>query len=204
VKINYGFMRFIKQCILVSIISMSATIITVAQNVDEEIKTMLIERDLQIKELLGPEGQEYSEQQRAELKEIINGVIDFEAMAKTALDETYNEISEESREEFLNLFISIVRDHSLNKLDIYRASVKYNSIEVDNNHALVKTMAQLDEVRTPVEYKMELEGDEWVIIDMSIDDLWTAESYKNQFQRIITRKGFDTLMESLRKRAGGQ
>ncbi len=183
---------------------MSATIITVAQNVDEEIKTMLIERDLQIKELLGPEGQEYSEQQRAELKEIINGVIDFEAMAKTALDETYNEISEESREEFLNLFISIVRDHSLNKLDIYRASVKYNSIEVDNNHALVKTMAQLDEVRTPVEYKMELEGDEWVIIDMSIDDLWTAESYKNQFQRIITRKGFDTLMESLRKRAGGQ
>lgn len=172
-----------------------------AQNTEEQIRTMLTQRDEQIKELLGSEGQEYSDEQRAQLKEIINGVIDFEAMAKTALDETYNEISEENRVEFLDLFTTIVRDHSMNKLEIYRAKVSYNLVEVENGQALVKTMAELEEVRTPVDYKMELEGEEWVIIDMSIDDLWTAESYKNQFQRIITRRGFDTLMESLRKRA---
>lgn len=190
-KIGYMFL-------MVTIVSSTSII---AQNTEELIKTMLTQRDEQIKELLGPEGQEYSDEQRDELKEIINGIIDFEAMAKTALDETYNEISEESREEFLTLFTTIVRDHSLNKLEIYRAKVSYNTVEVESSQALVKTMAELEEVRTPVDYKMELEGDEWVIVDMSVDDLWTAESYKNQFQRIITRRGFDTLMESLRKRA---
>lgn len=173
----------------------------IAQDQEQEIRTLLTERDDQIKELLGPEGREYSDEQREDLKEIINGIIDFEAMAKTALDATYEEISEESRNEFNNLFSTMVRDHSLTKLEIYRAVVTYNSIVVDNGSALVKTMAELDEVRTPVDYKMVLEGNEWVIIDMSVDDLWTAESYKNQFQRIIARRGFDALMDSLRKRA---
>ncbi|MEQ9310348.1 MAG: ABC transporter substrate-binding protein [Balneolaceae bacterium] len=190
---NIGFMLLI-----ITLISVTSIY---AQNTEEQIKTMLTQRDEQIKELLGPEGSEYSDEQRTELKEIINGVIDFEAMAKTALDETYNEISEDNRVEFLNLFTTIVRDHSMNKLEIYRAKVTYNSINVEGNQALVKTMAELEEVRTPVDYKMEMEDDEWVIVDMSVDDLWTAESYNNQFQRIIARRGFDTLMESLRKRA---
>ncbi|GAB5408696.1 MAG: ABC transporter substrate-binding protein [Balneolaceae bacterium] len=194
-------MRFLKigyMFLMVAIISATSII---AQNTEEQIKTMLTQRDEQLKELLGPEGQEYSDEQRAELKEIINGVIKFEAMAKTALDKTYDEISEESRQEFLDLFTTIVRDHSMNKLEIYRAKVTYSSVEIENEQALVKTMAELEEVRTPVDYKMELDGEDWVIVDMSVDNLWTAESYKNQFQRIITRRGFDTLMESLRKRA---
>jgi phospholipid transport system substrate-binding protein len=121
---------------------------------------MLEERDEEIKELLGPEGTEYTDAQRAELKEIINGVIDFEAMAREALDDTFNTISEEEWNEFVDLFSTIVRDQSLNKLDIYRAKVTYNSIDVS-----------------------------------------TASSYHRQFQRIINQKGFDSLMNSLRKRA---
>lgn len=182
-------------------VAFTSTATVFSQNSEEYIKNMLVERDKEIKELLGPEGQEYTDEQRAELKEIINGVIDFEEMAKIALDETYNEISDESRTEFIDLFTTIIRDHSLNTLDIYRAKITYNSIELTEGNALVKTTAELKDVRTPVDYKMELEGENWVITDMSVDDLWTAESYKNQFQRIIQRRGFDTLMESLRKRA---
>jgi phospholipid transport system substrate-binding protein len=36
---------------------------------------------------------------------------------------------------------------------------------------------------------------------MEIDDVSTAGSYHRQFQRIINQKGFDSLMNSLRKRA---
>ena len=194
-------MRTLKLATLYLLVAIITAGTVFAQNSEEYIKNMLIERDQEIKELLGPEGQEYTDEQRAELKEIINGVIDFEEMAKIALDETYTTISEESRVEFIDLFSTIIRDHSLNTLDIYRAKITYNSIELENGTAMVKTMAELKDVRTPVGYKMELEGQEWVITDMSVDDLWTAESYKNQFQRIIQRRGFDTLMESLRKRA---
>lgn len=165
------------------------------------IQSLLEERDEEIKDILGPEGSEYTEEQRETLKTIINGIIDFEAMSKTALDDTYEEISEESRKEFVDLFSTIIRDNSLTKLDIYRAEVSYNEINIEGEEALVQTMAELDEVRTPVDYRMEWKNGEWVITDMSIDDVYTAESYRRQFQRIIARRGFDALMDSLRKRA---
>lgn len=165
------------------------------------IQSLLEERDEEIKDILGPEGSEYTEEQRETLKTIINGIIDFEAMSKTALDDTYSEISEENRKEFVDLFSTIIRDNSLTKLDIYRAEVSYNEINIEGEEALVQTMAELDEVRTPVDYRMEWKNGEWVITDMSIDDVYTAESYRRQFQRIIARRGFDALMDSLRKRA---
>lgn len=172
-----------------------------AQQTSEQIEELLKERDDQIKTLMGPKGTEYSEGQRKKLKEIINGIIDFEAMAKEALGTTFDTISTELRTEFVDLFATIVRDQSLNKLDIYRAEITYRSIDVDGEQARVETLAELENVRTPVNYEMEFKEGEWVIVDMEVDDVSTASSYNRQFQRIINQKGFDTLLESLRKRA---
>lgn len=192
--------RFITLFVLMFVFAGMATTAS-AQTEVAGIQSLLEERDEEIKEILGPEGSEYTEEQRETLKSIINGIIDFEAMSKTALDDTYNEISEEDRKEFVDLFSTIIRDNSLTKLDIYRAEVSYNEINIEGEEALVQTMAELDEVRTPVDYRMEWKNGEWVITDMSIDDVYTAESYRRQFQRIIARRGFDALMDSLRKRA---
>lgn len=185
--------------ILIAVISLSTSVF--AQKTESDIRTMLEERDVEIKKLLGPEGSDYTDAQREELKEIINGVIDFTAMSRQALEGTYDTLSEASRTEFVDLFSNIVSDNSLKKLDIYRATVRYNTISIEGDEATVETMVYLDDVRTPVDYKMSFEDGEWVIVDMSIDDVSTVDTYYGQFSRIIKRRGFDSLMESLRKRA---
>ncbi|HKL14215.1 MAG TPA: ABC transporter substrate-binding protein [Balneolaceae bacterium] len=172
-----------------------------AQNGEQEIREMLNERDEEIKELLGPEGTSYTDDQRAELKEIINGVIDFRSMAAYALGDTFDDISEERRDRFVELFATVVRDQSLNRLEIYRADVQYNEIEVNGDEATVQTVAQLENVRTPVGYEMEKRNGEWVVTDFSIDGVSTAESYNTQFQNIIRQRGFDALFDSLERRA---
>jgi len=166
-----------------------------------EIKVLLENRDEQIKKLLGEEGSSYSDAQMNELKDIINGIIDYDAMAKIALQETYDEITVEQKNEFVEVFGTIIRDQSLAKLDIYRASVNYESIEVENSKAFVKTIASLKDVKTPVSYNMEWKNKKWMITDMQIDNVSTAESYQKSFQGVIKKKGFDSLMKSLRKRA---
>ena len=187
-------MRFLKQAFLMIGLGVM-TVQGFAQSTGLDIKTMLETRDKEIKEVLGAEGTEYTEAQKESLKIMINDVIDFEAMSKTALGDTYSEITEEQRSEFVDLFSTIIKDNSLLKLEIYRATVSYNEVDVDGDNALVETMAELDEVRTPVNYKMERRGDDWVIIDMSIDEVYTAESYNRQFERIIRKKGFDGYFE---------
>jgi phospholipid transport system substrate-binding protein len=185
--------------IILTVMFISGT--ALAQQTADDIRSMLEERDEQIKQLIGPEGADYSDEQRSELKKIINGVINFEAMTKEALEETYDTISTEKRTEFVELFATIVRDQSLNKLDIYRAKVTYKDIQVNGDEARVETLAQLENIRTPVNYEMEFQNGQWVIVDMEIDDVSTASSYNRQFQRIINQRGFEPLLESLRKRA---
>lgn len=172
-----------------------------AQTESDAIQTMLEERDQEIKELLGPKGTDYTQEQRDRLKDIINDVINYQSMAQQALGNTYNEISEEEQEEFVSLFSTIIRDNSLNRLDIYRAEVSYDNIDVDQNTAFVETTAQLEDVRTSVDYSLEMFNDTWMITDMTIDQVSTADSYNRQFQSIIRKRGFDALMESLRRRA---
>lgn len=185
---------------LILMFSTFSGIIT-AQNGPEEIKQMLESRDNEIKELLGPSGNDFSQEQRDQLKDIINGVIYYPAMAEVALGETYNEIEDSTRSEFVDLFATMIRDNSLNRLDIYRADVSYNDVSVEGNTATVNTTAQLEDVRTSVDYKMEVIDSEWRITDMSIDDVSTADSYNRQFQSIIRKRGFDALLDSLRRRA---
>lgn len=174
-----------------------------AQKDSAAVRNLLEERDREIKDLVGPKGTEYTQERREKLKDIINGIIDYEAMASYALQETYDTLTTAQREEFVDLFATIIRDQSLNKLDIYRADVRYESIKVNNDSAVVKTMVTLDDVRTPVIYNMkyEEENDQWVVTDMIIDDVSTAESYRRQFQNIIRKKGYQSLLETLRKRA---
>lgn len=167
----------------------------------EDVRELMESRDFQIKQLLGAEGSEYSSNQRDELKDIVNGIIDFTEMAKTALEVTYDTISVEDRTEFVQLFSSIIRDQSLANLDIYRASVSYERIDGTTDSMYIETLAEWDNIRTPVHYIMYKNSGEWRIEDMSIDDVFTAESYNRQFQRIIRSRGFDYLMSTLRKRA---
>jgi phospholipid transport system substrate-binding protein len=175
--------------------------VTHAQSDASEIRSLLEERDEQIKELLGPEGTEYTDEQLRELQGIINDMIDYRSMAAYALDNTYDEISESEREEFVELFAVIVRDQSMNRLEIYRAEVSYGDIRVTNGEAFVETTVRLDNVRTPVNYTMEQRSGEWIITDMEIDGVSTAGSYQRQFQNIIRQRGFDALLESLQRRA---
>lgn len=166
-----------------------------------DVRSLMESRDQQIKQLLGPEGTNYSSIQRDELKDIVNGIIDFTEMAKTALEVTYDTISVAERTEFVQLFSSIIRDQSLANLDIYRASVSYERIKGSNDSIYVETLAEWDNIRTPVHYIMSKSTGKWRIEDMSIDDVFTAASYNKQFQRIIRSRGFDYLMTTLRKRA---
>jgi phospholipid transport system substrate-binding protein len=158
-------------------------------------------RDAEIKSLMGPKGTKHTNEQTQKLKSIINDMVDFEAMAKTALQDTWNQATPAQRTEFVELFSKIIRDQSLAKPDIYRASVNYESIDVNGQTASVKTIAIFESVKTPVTYTMVNRNNRWFITDIIIDNVSTAASYQRSFQSTIRKNGFSSLIDALRKRA---
>lgn len=174
-----------------------------AQKTAEAVKHLLKQRNQQIKEIVGPKGTNYTHEQRQKLKKVINEVIDYRAMAKYALDDTWNKISPQQRKEFVDLFSTIISDHSIQNLDIYRAHIRFLNVSVEGDDATVKTLATEKDIRKRVDYQLHYNSpkEQWAVTDFSINDVSTAKSYRRQFQDIIQKNGFDKLMSTLRKRA---
>jgi phospholipid transport system substrate-binding protein len=170
-----------------------------AQDRTAEVRTMLEQRDRQIKTLLGTRTT-FTQQQRDQLKSMINDVIDFEAMGRTALGTHWDGLTPAQRREFTSVFAEVVRLQSMSDLEIYRARVNYDRFNVQGNQAHVFTTTNLRNVQARVEYKMTFRDGQWRINDIILDDVSTADGYARSFQSVIRRRGFEGLMTSLNRR----
>jgi len=164
-----------------------------------EIRQMLENRDQQIKSILGGTD-DYTAEQRAELKELINGVIDFRVMGQRALGSHWDELAPKQRDDFVSVFSDVVRAQSMGDLGVYNSAVTYDQIEVQGDSAFARTQTRYEGRTTPVEYVLERREGEWRAEDIIVDGVSTAEGYARSFQTVVRQRGFDRLMESLRKK----
>lgn len=172
-----------------------------AFQVKHPVVDLLKKRDSQIKTIVNSSDSLDSDT-RDKLSLLVNEIIDFDEMSKQALGSTYSEITTEKRTEFVDVFGTIVRDQSLKNLNIYKAEVTYDSVEIASDTVHVTTTAKINDVTTPVSYVMLNKPEKgWVVIDMAVDNVSTVDGYRRSFQRNISRKGFDSLLSSLKKRA---
>ena len=164
-----------------------------------EIRDMLEQRDQQIKTILG-ETKDYTPEQRAQLKELINGVIDFRVMSQQALGPHWKDLSPEQRDEFVSVFREVVRAQSMSDLGVYNSAVTYDQIDVHSDSAFVRTRTKYQGRTTPVEYVLERREGEWRAEDIIVDGVSTVEGYARSFQTVVRKRGFESLMTSLRKK----
>lgn len=170
-----------------------------AQDDSRAVRNLLEQRDREIKSVLG-DRDTFSETQRRQLKDVINEGIDFRAMGRTALGPFWNEITPAQRDEFIDVFSSIVRNQSLSNLSVYRTKVTYKDVTVEGDSAYALTSTVYKDVPTDVAYVLGRQDGEWRVHDIIIDDVSTAEGYARSFQTVVRKRGFDALMQSLHKK----
>ncbi len=170
-----------------------------AQNRPADVRQVLEQRDRQIKALLGNK-KTFTDQQREQLKDLINDNIDFEAMGRHALGPHWNGLTQAQRTDFVAVFGEIVRNQSLSDLEVYRARVTYDKVDVKGDSAFVRTTTVYKDVPTKVDYVLGLSGNQWRVEDIVLDDVSTAGGYARSFQTVVRKRGFDALMTSLRKK----
>ncbi len=169
------------------------------QATQNEIRQMLEDRNQQIKSILSGSS-DYTPEQRERLKELINGVLDFEIMAQTALGPHWDTLSTDRRAEFIDVFRDVVRAQSMSDLGVYNSKVTYDQISVQGDSAYVRTTTEYQNTKTPVEYILERNDGEWKAEDIIVDEVSTAEGYARSFQSVMRKRGFEALMTALEKK----
>ena len=202
--LNTAMLRRIASIVLVGLMGLSLFVAPAwAQGAEQAIRTMLENRDRDIKAAVKPlidTPTTATEAQRQKAASLINDQIDFEEMGRQALGKYWADLTETQRTEFVDVFADIVRSQSLADLGIYNASVVYEEIRVDGEEAYVKTATTYQDKQATVEYILGLKDDTWWLSDIILDEVSTVEGYARSFQSAVRKRGFDGLMKSLYKK----
>lgn len=132
--------------------------------------------------------------------------IDTSSIAEEAISPWIKKVSRQKVEEYRSLFEDIFLKSSLKKILKQKADkVKYRSTSCSSNKKCeVRTVLRYKGEETEIVYFLKLSKmNKWKVYDISIDGIKLTENYRKQFSKIIKEKGFDELINKLKKKLKG-
>ena len=146
-------------------------------------------------------GDSISDEAREALKDVINGLIDFRELSRRALRRHWTARTPEEQDQFVDVFRSLIRNSSVQKLEIYQAdSITYQPAETDGNRSRVVTIAYKGRSAVEIAYLLHLVEGEWKVYDVVIDDSSTLRTYRDSFQREIGSTSYEAMYNRMVER----
>lgn len=139
--------------------------------------------------------------QRRKMWEVILPHFDQRAIAQRALGFHWQDLSEQQRARFTQLFINLVKNSYSGTLDRYSKDAQFffDSERVEGDYAEVYTR-----IKTPTQpealtvvYRLHRRNGQWLVYDVIAANVSMVRNYRNQFYRILNRSSFDELIQKL-------
>ncbi len=146
------------------------------------------------------QGQEFRNQRRTAIKKIIAQNFNFGAMAREALGQYWEKLSEGEQADFRVLFQDLFQE-SYTKLVLdflKREKILYTKEEYDQGRALIKTTVVRVNEEIPVDYSLSSVRGQWLVDDVTIDGVSIVRNYRQSFTRVIQRESYKSLLQKMR------
>lgn len=146
------------------------------------------------------QGHEFRKEKRSAIKKIIAQNFHFDTMAKQALGQHWQTLSEPNRLEFKAIFQDLFQD-SYTKLVLDflgREKILYTKEDSGQNKASVKTIIVRMNEEIPVDYSLGAMGQGWLVEDVAIDGVSIVQNYQKSFSRVIRQESYQALLKKMR------
>lgn len=140
-------------------------------------------------------------ERRRKLRDLAENHFEFPQMARSAIGYHWNDLSDSQREEYTRLFSAFIEAAYLDKIQGYvDLEFQFVGQTITGSHYAEVTANVLQPDSEPINIKFELQREPggWKIYDVLIDGISMVENYRNQFDRVIKRNGFNVLMSEMR------
>ena len=141
---------------------------------------------------------------------VLDGMIDYEELAKRSLAAHWADLTDSQRKDFTEVLKRLVqRNYEKSIKGILDYRVEYLGEEKESEWALVHTRASstTDQREEPIsiDYRIMASSGAFKVIDVVTEGSSLVNNYKNQFHRVIQKDGFESLMKKMKdKLAKGQ
>ncbi|RKH89126.1 ABC transporter substrate-binding protein [Corallococcus sp. AB045] len=138
------------------------------------------------------------------LATVVESFVDFEELAKRALGEkAWTGLTAAQRKEFTDTMTGLLRaSYAQKAIGQAKADVKYGKESVQGSEATVDTELTVKTDQVPVNYRLykATPKADWRIYDVITDEVSLVDTYSGQFKKILSTKGFDGLLTTLKSK----
>ena len=147
-------------------------------------------------------GDEKADERRQAIREAVYELFDWEEMAKRSLARHWRERTDEEKKEFVVLYGELLERTYLDRVEGYSGEeVIYTEERIDGKYALVKaTIVTKTKQEIAVDYKLKTKSKQWLVYDVSVEGVSLVNNYRTQFNQILMKSSYETLVERLRKK----
>jgi phospholipid transport system substrate-binding protein len=143
-----------------------------------------------------------SEERRHQIEQVIRHRVNYEQMAQRSLGAPWTRLNDTERQEFVSLFVELIRDAVANKIDQYYDDQVFYLVEQrEGSFAEVRTNLIGPKVDTSLDFRLENHSGPWLVYDVVIDGSSSVRNYRTQFGRIIRDHAYAGLVEKMKQRA---
>jgi len=139
-------------------------------------------------------------QRRDRVKQVVDRRFDYEEMAKRSLGAPWRSLNSGQRQEFVRLFGELLEASYSGKVMNYQGEkIQYlREIPEDANYAEVRTVVLRKNDRIPMDYRLMLKDQGWMVYDVVIEGVSLVSNYRSQFSQVIRESSYSGLVQRLR------
>lgn len=145
---------------------------------------------------------------QARIRRLLSGLLDYQEISRRTLEPTWCALSPTERHAFTDAFSALAGHAFLINLTRADARQNYQSESIAGAEARVvaEAVAHDGAGGSPrhIEYRLSLEGRQWLVTDVVVDGISLVESYRRQFSRLVKREGVGGLIARLQTRLAAE
>jgi len=137
---------------------------------------------------------------RAAVRKSAHEAFDVTETAKRVLARHWQARTPAEREEFTQLFADLLERTYIARMDEYGGErIRYVGESLDGDLAAVRArIVTRAGTEVPVESRMVLRGERWLIYDLLIENVSLVANYRSQFDRIVRTNSYEELVRRLK------
>jgi phospholipid transport system substrate-binding protein len=152
------------------------------------------------------QGPAKKDERRRLILDELNQRFDWSAICRGCLGHHWTKLTQDQRTEFIDLFKRFLERTYLDRIEPYYNDldkIEYLGEKVIDSYASVKSVVTTKQkVDHPVEYRLQRSAAAgWQVYDIVIEGVSLVSNYRTQFNEIITKSSYQTLIDDLRTKA---
>ena len=143
-----------------------------------------------------------ADERRQMLERVVGVRFDYQEMSRRALGAPWNTLSDQEKQEFVDLFRTLLTNSYADKIETYSGEgVQYLNERTEKEYAEVRTKVLSGKTEIPLDYRLINKTNDWRVYDVVVDGISLVNNYRGQFTKIIKSSSYADLVEQLRKKS---